>query len=187
VVSFARTVEPPEPLHSYNPFSPQKKATHFSLYNLGASEINPFVTPKKTSEQRIERTPSPLPSASSAFRRASQTPPPLGAAISRARKRLRGEPVSPSPVKGKKQRVDGNSINAFQPMESDGDDDTMDEAMEDRSFVEDSPVKKSTFRLLFEAQDMPDQSRRGQPSMRNARYAPTEDFETMDGSDSIVS
>ena len=170
--SSRRAIESAGPLSSFNPFSPTKNKGKQRESQLSTTRSNPFTTPVKVHNKRVEDTaPSfdpfqvihPLP---------SQVKAPTDA-VSRARKRLRGEPVSPSPSKEKRARITSQSsspLPTFDTHSTNSDDGQRsdDGDVANSSFVNDSPVKRpagnKSFKLLFEEtipQNMPLKSNRG--------------------------
>ncbi|KAF9040431.1 hypothetical protein BDZ89DRAFT_1060517 [Hymenopellis radicata] len=160
----AREAETTAPLTSFNPFSPQKNRTIHQTSPTATRKPfpNPFATPSRPRTKTRSFTPelspqppSPLPNAKgiaqTLFSGTSVVNVP--SAVSRARKRLRGEAVSPSPVKQKRQRL----VSDEPPPSFSTDDNTMVDDDEDdvftdagnSSFVDDSPVKGGSFKLLF--------------------------------------
>lgn len=153
-----RAVQSTAPLSSFNPFSPQKSKSkaHASTSDAGESRPNPFSTPAKHRPHIRLRLSSPAspedaPGPSSASRMRSLSPSPLPSAVSRARKRLRGEAVSPSPNKDKRRKLTAKPPQRFDSSS----DEEMADARAERSFVDDSPVKSSTFRVLFSESTVP--------------------------------
>jgi hypothetical protein len=135
------------------------------------SRSNPFVTPVKGKSKKIQESPDLFPAIQypqsqpsiSNFQLTSSAPT---NDLSRARKRLRGEPVSPSPNKQKRRRVVVPSSLPFtDQLPNTGEEDDLDAAEANSSFVDDSPVKApaggKAFKLLFEeAVDKPTNRKR---------------------------
>ncbi|KIY69135.1 hypothetical protein CYLTODRAFT_452851 [Cylindrobasidium torrendii FP15055 ss-10] len=184
-----RAAEPgPAPLNSFNPFSPQKERRTRNL-ELSPGKVepifNPFATPSRPkgrpsifhSPDASPEPPSPTPRAKSQtlFTRSTTTPK-LPSPISRARKRLRGEAVSPSPVKEKRRRLSSEpppSPSVPSSVAGDDDDDLFSEVPASSSFIEDSPVKGSSFRLLFDESSNKDLKKKLFPSDTDTFSAPT--------------
>ncbi|PPQ67102.1 hypothetical protein CVT25_005703 [Psilocybe cyanescens] len=168
----SRPIQPPTPLASFNPFSPQKKRKGKERETESVNKIdehNPFVQPDLT--KRVRKVSPDLFPVLQHSRLSSATsslnfdlnPPLLSAsAVSRARKRLRGEPVSPSPNKDKRRRVASQTTLPFSrlkwdaPSIDDNDDNLMDV---ESSFVDNSPMKApipgKSYQQLFEENTMP--------------------------------
>ncbi len=160
----AREAETTAPLSSFNPFSPRKNRTMLQASPTATRKPfpNPFATPSRPRTKPRSFTPELSPQPPSPFPNAKGIAQTLfsgtstvnvPSAVSRARKRLRGEAVSPSPVKQKRQRlVSEEPPPSFSTQDHTITDDDEDDVFTDAgnsSFVDDSPVKGGSFKLLF--------------------------------------
>ncbi|KAH9486578.1 DNA replication regulator SLD2 [Psilocybe cubensis] len=173
LLSKSRPIQPPTPLVSFNPFSPQKMTKGKQKERDSANEVedasNPFFQSDSTKcvvrKASPGLSPSPLPYRPLAVPTLNSDPkgPNLSStAVSRARKRLRGEPVSPSPNKGKRMRVSSQTTLPFPRLRLNtptNDDDTSGIEDIDPFVVDNSPVKATipgkSYQQLFQPGTLP--------------------------------